>query len=512
MIAKMDNEGDVPHVSEGAPEAESAHLPLRWLYAQSHLSLTPIINNNVVPEVFTSVGSSELADPGEFLPEGSVVLTIGVGFAQRGEDFDAYVNRAAERGISAIGFGVGLQYPHVPEGLIAAARAHNVGIFSIPRSVPFTRIIETVAREYQRRAQLEQRRVSQIQEELNRVSHTAGVEGIAQVLSHRTASAVRVVWGDQLIRAAHPSAHSAAHPTAHPSTHAPTGPSPASVYEVPLGSSNANGVLVATRDSVFSPAERGVFKHAAGLISLVQRQHTAPHTIPSTKLAWVAVASQLLGLSDTNTRLATALAPIADVDGRVRLLAFRPRSPGHAARLTLRKRVLAAYIDADLAFIDLPAPSHEAHVVLAADVPDAVSSVLDATPAAMSAPMDVTRLSRDALHSVVVAMRPVRRGQPLPEPPVLPVWTGNAAVRPVLHARFRETLQRIHDADPTLFDTAVAFLTTDGHVGDTAATLGIHRHTARARLQQIAALGCDLSVPETRAELLILARLFPPES
>ena len=108
-------------------------------------------------------------------------------------------------------------------------------------------------------------------------------------------------------------------------------------------------------------------------------------------------------------------------------------------------------------------------------------------------------------------MRPAHRGQPLPEPPSLPAWTGNAAVRPVLHARFRETLQRIHDADPTLFDTAVAFLTTDGHVGDTAATLGIHRHTARARLQQIAALGCDLSVPETRAELLILARLFQPE-
>ncbi|HJF11412.1 PucR family transcriptional regulator [Corynebacterium falsenii] len=511
-------------------------LPLRWLYAQSQLHLRPITSPITSPITqpehhsdhqvahpadmhFTTVGSSELADPGEFLPPGSIVLTTGVGFKQRNEDFDAYVHRAADRGITAIGFGVGLEYPTVPQQLIAAARAYRIGLFLIPREIPFTRIIEAVAREHQRRAQLEQRMAAQIQEELNRTSHTSGIEGIVQVLSHRTHSAVAAAWGEQVVRsdsAEHSPAASARLDAA--LTHASpahagtvTAPPGAVLYEVPLGPTSADGVLLTARDHAFTPAERGVFKHAAGLISLVQRQHIAPHTIPSTRLAWEAVASHMVGLDGTSDRLTTALAPLTDADGRVRLLAFRSHSPAAAARAALRDRVVAAFERSGLEFIDLPAPREGAHLVFAAAVPDEVVSLLDATPTAVSAPTAVSGLSGDVLYSVVVAMRPAHRGQPLPEPPSLPAWTGNAAVRPVLHARFRETLQRIHDADPTLFDTAVAFLTTDGHVGDTAATLGIHRHTARARLQQIAALGCDLSVPETRAELLILARLFQPE-
>ena len=319
-------------------------LPLRWLYAQSQLHLRPITSPITQPEHhsdhqvahpadmhFTTVGSSELADPGEFLPPGSIVLTTGVGFKQRNEDFDAYVHRAADRGITAIGFGVGLEYPTVPQQLIAAARAYRIGLFLIPREIPFTRIIEAVAREHQRRAQLEQRMAAQIQEELNRTSHTSGIEGIVQVLSHRTHSAVAAAWGEQVVRsdsAEHSPAASARLDAA--LTHASpahagtvTAPPGAVLYEVPLGPTSADGVLLTARDHAFTPAERGVFKHAAGLISLVQRQHIAPHTIPSTRLAWEAVASHMVGLDGTSDRLTTALAPLTDADGRVRLLAFR---------------------------------------------------------------------------------------------------------------------------------------------------------------------------------------------
>jgi PucR family transcriptional regulator, purine catabolism regulatory protein len=109
---------------------------------------------------------SELADPTEFLRGGELVLLTGVNLPAGADAQRAYVTRLAEAGVSAIGFGVGVQWDEVPAPLLEAADATGLPLLEVPRAVPFLAITRAVATEIARQDQAAEDRLARAQRSL----------------------------------------------------------------------------------------------------------------------------------------------------------------------------------------------------------------------------------------------------------------------------------------------------------------------------------------------------------
>lgn len=90
------------------------------------------------------VATSELWDPCPFLEGGEVLLTTGLEMA-RGARWRDYVERLVTRQVVALGFGVGLTHPTVPDELVDACRDAGLNLFEVPRNTTFVAISRTVA-------------------------------------------------------------------------------------------------------------------------------------------------------------------------------------------------------------------------------------------------------------------------------------------------------------------------------------------------------------------------------
>lgn len=95
--------------------------PLRW----AHISDTP--------------------DPTPWLEGGEVLLTTGLGVRDDEQAQRRLVRNLAERGVVAIGFGVGVTMPDVPAALCDEARACGMPVFIVPFEVPFIAVTRRVA-------------------------------------------------------------------------------------------------------------------------------------------------------------------------------------------------------------------------------------------------------------------------------------------------------------------------------------------------------------------------------
>jgi purine catabolism regulator len=117
------------------------------LLAYSPLSLRLVSGEeDALTHIITWAHSSDLEDPTPFLSENNLLLTNGKQFdAGHGFTFDSYVARLAERGISAVGFGLEVVRDGVPTGLVEACAAHGVPLLEVPYDVPFIAISQRIA-------------------------------------------------------------------------------------------------------------------------------------------------------------------------------------------------------------------------------------------------------------------------------------------------------------------------------------------------------------------------------
>lgn len=84
------------------------------------------------------VHSSDLADPTPFLSEGLVLLTTGTQFADAAPaDYEAYVQRLADRGVVALGFGTEVVREGIPPQLARACAEAAMPLFEVPYRTPF---------------------------------------------------------------------------------------------------------------------------------------------------------------------------------------------------------------------------------------------------------------------------------------------------------------------------------------------------------------------------------------
>lgn len=85
---------------------------------------------------------TELEDPTRWMSGGELLLTTGLQLTSPARQ-RAFVERLADHGLAALGFGVGFEHEQVPPALVEAARARDLPLFEVPYDLPFIAITET---------------------------------------------------------------------------------------------------------------------------------------------------------------------------------------------------------------------------------------------------------------------------------------------------------------------------------------------------------------------------------
>ena len=88
---------------------------------------------------------TEVPDPTKWLKGGELLLTTGYGFVGDAEQQVAQIKRLIDHNISGLGFGTGFSFDKVPPALVEVAEEYDFPLFEVPYHVPFIAITEAVA-------------------------------------------------------------------------------------------------------------------------------------------------------------------------------------------------------------------------------------------------------------------------------------------------------------------------------------------------------------------------------
>jgi purine catabolism regulator len=88
---------------------------------------------------------AEVPDPTQWLKGGELLLTTGYGLTGPKERILSGLKRLIDHNLSGLGLGVGFSFDEVPAEMIEMAEEHNFPLFEIPYSIPFIAITEAVS-------------------------------------------------------------------------------------------------------------------------------------------------------------------------------------------------------------------------------------------------------------------------------------------------------------------------------------------------------------------------------
>jgi PucR family transcriptional regulator, purine catabolism regulatory protein len=88
---------------------------------------------------------TEVPDPTKWLKGGELLLTTGYGFVGTEEQQVAQIKRLIDHNISGLGFGTGFSFDKVPPAIVKVAQEYDFPLFEVPYHVPFIAITEAVA-------------------------------------------------------------------------------------------------------------------------------------------------------------------------------------------------------------------------------------------------------------------------------------------------------------------------------------------------------------------------------
>ncbi len=88
---------------------------------------------------------TEVPDPTKWLKGGELLLTTGYSFVGDEEQQVAQIKRLIDHNISGLGFGTGFSFDKVPPAIVAVAEEYGFPLFEVPYHVPFLAITEAVA-------------------------------------------------------------------------------------------------------------------------------------------------------------------------------------------------------------------------------------------------------------------------------------------------------------------------------------------------------------------------------
>ncbi len=460
------------------------------------------------------VATSELADPSPFLEGGEILLTTGLVERDK-KQWRRFVGQLLDAGVVALGFGVGLSHPEVPDGLRAAAAELSLNLFVVPRPVPFIAVSRAVADLLWAAERETDRQALQHQQELT----GAAVGGPADLV----ATLARIVGGDAVLCtpdgatiAGWPAAGLLERALPHIARMNSVGlrgaavdigrDSRISVLPVGVGS-KAEAYLAVEVDST-AGAQRAAVTTAVALLSL-DRARARAELEADRRIR--AGALSLALQSDTDAaRSLLADTPQAATLTRARVRVVRARGSSAALDRAL------AHLEGDSAELGHPlaartSPGSESDQLVAVVQPgddhlEATLGVLDGLEVGVgqARPLAGIAQSDEDARSALAAASAVR--------PVV-VWTElaragiDSLLEPGALSAFAESLLEpvLGRSDAAeLLDALHTFLAHNGHVGPASDSLRVHRNTLRNRLATAEdLLGRSLNDPQFRSDLWV---------
>jgi purine catabolism regulator len=461
---------------------------------------------------------SELADPSPYLEGGELVLLTGVD-PLLWADAAGYVDRLVRAEAAGVGFGVGVVHPTVPAGLVTAADAAGLPLLEVDRPTPFVAVGKALAdliavqHGERTRRRLDGMRAltgqfgrgSDPQAALNRLAHL--VDGWAALLDVRARvvlTAGRRSRPEVATRLAGQLRGRIGH------TSAADADALGRVTVLPLGLRDRPHGYLAVGVGPGADLDHHLVAFAASLLTL-DREH-ARGTRPLRRWARAAAVATRAGLPVPAPPPGVLAGPLAGT-APVRVL------------------VLAAGIEAVLDGLEdedvvagLPLDDGGCLLIVAEpDVEEVLAAANDALGPAggagggLSAPVDPAgpdgaqlRAALDQARSLAARSRSgvLRAGAAAPS--LLDL------LGPQVAAAFADAVLAPVAAQPdgaALEQTLRAYLAAHGGLAAASGTLGVHRHTLRARLRRVAGLlGRDLDDPATRAELWVALEASDPRA
>lgn len=115
-------------------------ISLAQLHHQLGRDLRPATGNTVAQRRISGVHISELEDPTPYLEGGELLLTTGIPLAGPSAKVPAYVQRLVDRGVAALGLGLGAGVDDVPAALIDACAGAGLALVLVPDGIPFMNV------------------------------------------------------------------------------------------------------------------------------------------------------------------------------------------------------------------------------------------------------------------------------------------------------------------------------------------------------------------------------------
>lgn len=453
------------------------------------------------------VHSSDLADPTPFLSEDLVLLTTGTQFARAAEsDYRDYVARLRARGVTALGFGTEVVRDGIPTGLAAACTEAGMPLFEVPYRTPFIAVSRAnaqalAAQDYARRSwALDAQRALSLA-----ALRVDGLDAAIDELSRRLDGWVGLFDATGELRHDHP--RIGPRPEINAAVASMLARGTRAGATVPLDGVNVvmqslgrgghlNGVLAVATPSL-DPQARSVVTMTVAMIDLALEQRRDLPRARAALRSGLAV-SLLEGAVDLARRVAAPMwgglpaAPVrvglAEAEGRDDAAEWLETQADGRGPTLFFGRVDAGLLLVVPASDDAPLRRLSERFDLAVGVSDPVGYEALGTGLAQA------RLARQRGTGGVTVFAQARGA-------LVEAFEGERA-RVLAEGELAPLRQSDATGGTRLLPTLRTWLREDGSHERTAAALGIHRHTLRARLATVErVLGVDLGSFAVRARL-----------
>lgn len=447
------------------------------------------------------VHQSELSDSTLFTEPGEVLLTTGsqlpdpatTSAQELAQQCEAYVRRLHDSRVVGLGFGVGVHHATSPQALVSAAQRAGLPLFEVPYEIPFSAIIKAVSKSLSDAEHAYLRRTNSAQRRL------ITAVGRAQVPQSVVRSTAQIIGGwaaltDPTGRATVLSATAKASPTqAAASAHLASGQQVSfpgadagkvCAHSVMAGDGKLMAVLITGAEAELDPLAISTSMLAANLVgihlSLSARLERALDGLRAPLMRELLegqpdLARQLVGT--LWTKLPTTPLALTCVEGPVAEL----------SELSLRELPALWGMVAGRLWV-LTSATHATKVATLVRKRDSLSL-------GTSAPQswgDLGVAKHQALNALLAGRTDSGRLELLE---LLPPEQALAFAQAKLGALLEPDCS-------DLFETVHAWADQDGSFDQTAAALGVHRHTVRRRMQRVEELlGASLGDPQQRHEL-----------